>query len=419
MKKLYLEFVRGMASLFVVCYHLLGLYPDQGALKGITFGPFGPYSVVMFFILSGCVINISQTVRPKSRKKFFVDRVLRLCPQFFLGILLGLIVTWLIGWKLPSIGQFAGNLFMLSTQEGYIVPSMKGNSAVWSLSFEMFFYLVFLITIGPAQKKRILGWFALSLIAIPLCYAVTYVGIIDHLVLMLAFSFMWLVGYYTYEYRHLFYVDGYTATLSLVCVAVATRVDIPWQLQRDPIKYMLFATLAIPFFRFCLQTGPTRKKIPILLLALAWLLLSTAYLLQRQPSLRVRLASCVLPLVLLPLFALILRAGLKQKVIALVDRLGIILGKYSYSLYIGHMPILFLVGYFFPHHFILYAAVSVALIIPLTWFMESWFQQTVKRLFTTKTLAPQPLARPDNRFIHYANSLPDSPNQPGSPDNSP
>ena len=137
---------------------------------------------------------------------------------------------------------------------------------------------------------------------------------------------MWLVGYYTYECRHLFYVDGYTAALSLACVAVVTRVDIPWQLQRDPIKYVLFATLAIPFFSlFADRPNQEKNTHPSPRACLAAIVHCLS--LQRQPSLRVRLASCVLPLVLLPLFALILRAGLKQKVIALVDRLGIILGK--------------------------------------------------------------------------------------------
>lgn len=385
MKKLYLEFVRGMAALFVLLFHITELYFSRSGSHGFSLSTLAADSVIIFFILSGCVINISQTRRPKQRLEFFVNRLIRIMPQFLLGIGLGLVALGLVGWTIPGFGVILGNIFMLSTLQGFIVNSMLGNTVVWSLSFEMFFYVIFTFSIGSNQKKFLRTWFALSILTIPFCYLPTHIGVVDHFVAMMAFSCIWLVGYYIYEYRDSFYANGYNAALSLGSLAIMSRIEFPWQWPgSDPSKHLLFAFVAIPFFRFCLQTKPTGKKVPVGLQVLVYLILSVALILRKDSNLPTKAVCCALPLVLTAGYWLILRINSKERVIVWVDRLGAVLGKYSYSLYIGHMPVLVVLAWFLRGHFWAYVLLSAVGISGLAWFMEGVYQPWITGLLKQK-----------------------------------
>jgi len=404
MKKLYLEFVRGMAALFVLLFHITELYFSQRGSHGFSLSTLAADSVIIFFILSGCVINISQTRRPKKRMEFFVNRLVRIMPQFVLGVGLGLLAIRIIGWAVPDLYVVLGNVFMLSTLQGFIVNSMLGNTVVWSLSFEMFFYILFTFSIGRHQKKFLRAWFVVAALLIPFCYLPTHIGVIDHIVAMMAFSCIWLVGYYIYEYRDAFYADGYGAALSLGSLAIMSRVEFPWQWPgTDPFKHLLFAFVAIPFFRFCLQTKPAGKKVPLSLQVLVYLMLSAALILRKDSNLPTKVICCALPLVLIAGYWFILRINSKERVIVWVDRLGAVLGKYSYSLYIGHMPVLVVLAWYFMGHFVEYVLLSVAGMSLLAWFMESLYQPWIAGLLKKKpkneqkSLDGSPVAVPAGR----------------------
>src|ERR1700749_3843493 len=155
MKKLYLEFIRGAAAVIVLLYHCIEMHPQGKGPKHFYFSNWGTDAVIVFFILSGIVINISLSRNPKSPTEFITNRLVRLYPQLITGLLLGLGVLYITRSVMPSLGEIIGNFFMLSALKGYmnnIVPSFESNSPIWSLSFEMFFYLVFAMTIGRFHK---------------------------------------------------------------------------------------------------------------------------------------------------------------------------------------------------------------------------------------------------------------------------
>ena len=391
MKKLYLEFVRGMAALFVFLFHITELYISEAGSRRFSLSTLAADSVIIFFILSGCVINISQTLRPKPRLGFFLNRLIRIMPQFLLGVLLGWLVLDLVGKPLPNVFTVLGNIFMLSTLQSFIVGSMLGNTVVWSLSFEMFFYILFTFSIGSHQKKFLRYWFFSSLLLIPFCYLPSHVGVIDHFVAMMAFSSIWLIGYYVYEYRQYFYTDGFGAALSLGCLSILSRVEFPWQWPgTDPFKHLLFAVVAIPFFRFCLQTKPSGRKIPIVLQVVVYIALALALILRKDSNLPTKIVCCAMPPTMVGVYFLILRLNIRDKAVALVNWLGTWLGKYSYSIYIGHMPVLVLFSYYFRGHFGWYVAASLIAVSLLVYFMENYFQPFMVRILKPGRALRQP-----------------------------
>lgn len=263
MKKLYLEFIRGAAAVVVLFYHFIEEHPQGNGLKHFYFSNWGTDAVMIFFILSGIVINISQTNNPKTAGQFINNRLLRLYPQLFAGLVLGLGVLWVTHLAMPTAWTTIGNFTMLSALKGYmnnIVPTFDSNGPIWSLSFEMFFYVVFAFTIGRFQKKAIATWFVISLLALPFYYSSLSTGALGHLFGVITFSSVWLTGYYIYEYRHLFYADKYTALFSAGMLPLISRLHLSG-IYYDPAKYLLFAVFTVPFFAYCLQTPRSGKQI--------------------------------------------------------------------------------------------------------------------------------------------------------------
>ena len=165
--KLYqLEALRGAAALYVLAHHLvrarLGI--EKGVL-GFLFS-FGQEAVILFFLLSGFVIFYSfSTGQDKSFSGYFRRRWLRIYPIFFVA----LFISWYFceaGTASTDWLTLAGNLAMLqdfsSGKPGTWVGTFGGNSPLWSLSYEWWFYMLFFPIykyIKPSNQQ----WVALSI----------------------------------------------------------------------------------------------------------------------------------------------------------------------------------------------------------------------------------------------------------------
>jgi peptidoglycan/LPS O-acetylase OafA/YrhL len=382
MKKPYLEFVRGAAAITVLIYHFLELRTLSNHSKHFYFANWGTDAVIIFFILSGIVINISQTANPKQKREFIVNRLIRLYPQLVVGLLLGLLVLYVTKSAIPSAGVIAGNFFMLSAVKYYmvnIVPSIQTNSPIWSLSYEILFYMLFALSIGRYQKKAILYWFLLSLAVMPLYYLKIGPDVLKHFFAVLAFSSIWLAGYYVYEYRNYFYTDKYTALFSAGALPLISRMHIS-SIYYDPAKYLLFAIFAVAFFRYCLQVTPNGKKIKLYYLAIPYFFI--VYTVFNQPYLTFLsfILYAMLPISLMTACFIVEMLKLKSQVIKFINNTGKVLGKYSYSIYIIHYPVLFLCATLF-HNSITNLLVSFSCVALIAYSLETYLQPAVVNYF--------------------------------------
>jgi peptidoglycan/LPS O-acetylase OafA/YrhL len=339
--------------------------------------------VIIFFILSGIVINISQTNNPKPKLNFIANRLLRLYPQLVVGLLLGLAVLYVTDAVIPSAGAIAGNFFMISAVKDYminIVPCLQSNSPLWSLSYEIIFYLLFAISIGKYQKKAVIYWFLLSLAIMPLYYLQIGPDVLKHFVAVLAFSSIWLAGYYIYEYRNYFYADKYAALFSVGALPLISRMHIS-SLYYDPAKYLLFAIFAIPFFRYCLQVPNSGKKVRLYYLVIPYLFIIYTVFSQPYLTLVSFMAYSLLPIVLMAVCFMLNAPGLKSRVTRSIEGTGKILGKYSYSIYVIHYPVLFLFSAVF-YNAALVLLLSLMYIAVLAFVLENYLQPAVVSFFS-------------------------------------
>lgn len=152
-----LDGLRLVAALMVVAYHYIAQGDtawerDSQQMFGVadTITSYGWLGVELFFVISGFVICMSAWGRGLG--DFFVSRVVRLYPAYWLAILAitGTVAIWPVLQTRLVSSEILVNLTMLQSPVG--VP---GASAVfWTLWLELHFYLVFSLVVWRGLTYR-------------------------------------------------------------------------------------------------------------------------------------------------------------------------------------------------------------------------------------------------------------------------
>lgn len=167
-KLMKLEAIRGFAALYVVCHHTL---PKSTFIFGkeFFFFRYGQEAVILFFILSGFVIQYAfATSSDKSFKSFFLKRFLRIYIPLLCVFAAQYIIAIAYQYQLSGMGwkSFFGNLFMIQQvgemwRHAVPISPFLGNLPLWSLSFEWWFYMIFFfVTSGLKNKASNLVYFS-------------------------------------------------------------------------------------------------------------------------------------------------------------------------------------------------------------------------------------------------------------------
>lgn len=156
-----LEGLRGIAALLVVLGHCFGIeyFLDPAFdTRVLGFLSVGHSAVLIFFILSGYVIGLTnkKSFDLANVKDYLSRRLVRLYPIYFIGVAAGVLVYNEPLWKV--LGNF---LFL----QEILVPRIVGNSPVWSLNYEVVYYLFFLF-FWAFGKNRLLVYGAFVLCGI-------------------------------------------------------------------------------------------------------------------------------------------------------------------------------------------------------------------------------------------------------------
>jgi peptidoglycan/LPS O-acetylase OafA/YrhL len=143
-----IEALRGFAAIYVLIHHFnLG---EGTWLKYLL--QQGQVAVIMFFIVSGFVLNLSNRDQIYSGKinfkRYFIKRFKRIYPVLFFSMLLAYFTACLAQSKFVTFNwkEFAANLINiqdLARHPGYWYEAFAGNTPLWSLSYEWWFYMLF------------------------------------------------------------------------------------------------------------------------------------------------------------------------------------------------------------------------------------------------------------------------------------
>lgn len=214
-----LEFLRGLAALWVVAVHarMMGwigwheqwqrrheLSWSDHALGLLTFPlSWGEFGVPLFFVLSGYVIHLPQARRwlqghqaTFDTSDFYARRAFKLYPALVVTLLLtawldqitakhnGHITTPTANDAWVALGQLLG-------LQNMWVPCFGSNGALWTLSLEMQFYLVYPLLLGALKRW---GWPRLLTLSILLAVTSGWVGLAGEVKFFTAYHPAWLLG---------------------------------------------------------------------------------------------------------------------------------------------------------------------------------------------------------------------------------
>lgn len=149
-KKLHkLEAVRGFAAIYTAAGHI---FSKGFVIAGHDFSAilkFGQEAVILFFLLSGFVIQYSFSLsKDKSFGIFFTKRFLRIYIPLIAVFVLNYLLFVSSYSNIPVSGWIlAGNLLMLQDvfKPNVICGCFLGNLPLWSLSYEWWFYMLFYV----------------------------------------------------------------------------------------------------------------------------------------------------------------------------------------------------------------------------------------------------------------------------------
>lgn len=142
----FLDALRGMAAAYVVIYHMV-VMPQPGLATPLwaeKFAHNGGNGVIMFFLVSAFSLCYTMPLRANDRRpvmSFYLHRFFRIAPLFYLLIPLTMLRDWILfdathsPLEVAASFLFVFNLFP-TMQEGFVWAS-------WTIGIEMVFYAVF------------------------------------------------------------------------------------------------------------------------------------------------------------------------------------------------------------------------------------------------------------------------------------
>lgn len=179
--------IRAIAAIGVLLSHI-NLALINFGIKGISLFGFdssgrqaswslGEHGVTMFFVLSGFLISYlllkeKDKTDTVNKRKFYIRRILRIWPLYYLFIILSIIVYYLYSYQFPNFGTLAFYVFLLANIPFILQKTMAISGHLWSIAVEEQFYIfwphcfkninrlqkVLIIIIGLAILLRILLW---------------------------------------------------------------------------------------------------------------------------------------------------------------------------------------------------------------------------------------------------------------------
>jgi peptidoglycan/LPS O-acetylase OafA/YrhL len=386
-----LEGLRGLAALWVAYSHIF-FYEfklDPAYHPAFPFGTFlnaAHGGILVFFMLSGYVIGLTNQL-PFSRSnaiRYLLRRFIRLYPIYLVAIALGVLSASTDTWK-----TIVGNLFFL---QGPISALLSGNGVLWTLHYEMVYYIIFLAVWYYRPKVLPLILSSLLVACLPILFP-SFPKIISGYAAGWVF---WLFGLWLAwkspriqalsKFPLISYILVYVAIDKLEIGAATLKL-----LGLVTTKLSEISITDFVYFPLCalLFTALTQRKLPnsrwcsivafTLPLSYTIYLIISGKLLGNETGL-IAVAHMILGFLLL-----------RWKVGVHGFRCLAFMGSISYGIYVFHMPIMNLMSKIAlfsgsPVTFVIRIFIWISLTISISYLFELKIQPLIKRVFQKRIL---------------------------------
>jgi peptidoglycan/LPS O-acetylase OafA/YrhL len=232
-----LDGLRGIAILLVVFLHNFGF---------MNYFFFGWLGVDLFFVLSGFLITdilLNSLGKPHFLRNFYMRRILRIFPLFYLILIICLFILPAIKSLHLDVSYYQNNQFWLWTYLQnwlFVFREPYGDKILlhtWSLAVEEQFYLVWPVTILLVRRPKVLLGIALSVL----------------LLVVFARYFIW-----SYHIKDLAYGSLYTFTrIDGLCIGsmLALLMKVNPSFLKKYTTHIVLLMAAVNFGFYFINTG--------------------------------------------------------------------------------------------------------------------------------------------------------------------
>lgn len=402
--------MRGFAAIFVVFHHILGRFDNLldptykiGILKHLE--PPGHLSVLIFFLLSGYVIGVSQpqALDAAEIKLYIKKRFVRLYPIYIVSIIL----TVLVARTSYSFNTIVSHLAFTQIMTSEV---LNENTALWSLHYEVLFYLLF-IPVSYFRINLLLVAICCTILGLINSFYTTYLNTPALTSYMFGFTF-WIFGVIAArKFKNETQKVNYTLMISSVLLVLAIgnnvynvsirgldkintltggRICLPGTVNwyKQAISFLDFSLLPYCIFVIATFTGTLFRGRKVLLTFFILLpLLAIFHIAKSAMAFEHYLFPSICYMLSLILY--FSKSGMLEISCRKAVRIGKSIGALSYSIYIVHLPLLFIFSMVpafsgtittFLFRLILFGVILFIAAL----FLENTFQFKVRRLFFPK-----------------------------------
>jgi Predicted acyltransferases len=398
-KEFNLEIIRGLAAISVVYFHTIihKNYLDPNyALEGIfTFTPSGHLSVLIFFVVSGFVIGMvhNSAMTMSEIRNYIIKRTKRLYPIYFITV--SIVIFFCAKYDLHTI--ICNYLFLQNTFSEVIWE----NNPIWSLNYEVLYYLLFIpisfFTLKVGKLILFCLLFGIVCTFIPQCHNIT-------IAYSLGFVF-WLTGLYIVrnvpKRSQKYEIGKYLSLIILFIIYdklnslniefsklnLIPTINLPWYKQAIDITDLTFLPLSVLIILiFTNREIKYQKILEITVFAIPVPILLVLLIkgnLWNAENLKTLISGCFY------LFSIVLWFVNFKRNFGKTKELGFQLGNISYAIYIIHFPILVLLskinffsGSLFTYLIRLITYITVVLVF--SYLLEKKYQKFIVKLLQPK-----------------------------------
>lgn len=214
--------VRFVLAFIVLTEHLSWYIPSADKLLKLS--KFSPLVAVLgFLVISGYSIAASYEAQ---KNGFYFRRALRIIPVYVLSIAFTSLIALYAHEQSPPVQQLAkpddigliiGNMFFL---QGIFVHSLESNPIVWTLSVEVFFYII-----TPLICAKIKYFLPVILLSAILFSLQRYIGFwyFSQMLYGLNIAFLgwaWLIGFWYYHNKYKVGSIFFVSCLGIVAITI-------------------------------------------------------------------------------------------------------------------------------------------------------------------------------------------------------
>lgn len=395
-KILSIEAIRGMAAIYVMLGHIVLLYKPYSLIPRFEFiiktiFGFGQQAVLLFFIVSGFSITYSapdfNAPNNINISEYFYKRFRRIYPLFFISLVISIVILIITESRFEPFRTLLSFFFLTDKAEGSISYPISTNFPIWSLSYEVVYYilfpLIYILVPRIGKKKSFILLLTLSIIS----------GVLNilfkpnHIFNVFQYSWVWLAGSFLAKaYKNKTYLK-FNNLKGITIFSVAFMITF----EQIPLIKNWFWSLffILVFLSFLIDDKRDNIKKVIINFFIGFFSILACYCFTYIGNITyhtIIIRIFLFSLLIINLIINLLSSSFQKGLLRLFIKPFVKTGSISYALYIIHWPLIILFIFYYKKFFytnitslLFIIILNVIVVFIVSYFLEKQLQPKIEK----------------------------------------